>query len=111
MAIRKLDKSTWASALDVMSQIAVGKRAEIEIASAQLGTHIEAQWLPLLGITYDAKNDVVAVALDDLDHVVHAPREMYVDDNTLWLSSLEIIDNDGVEHIIKLRDPLMLPSR
>jgi hypothetical protein len=38
--------------------------AEIEVASLDLGDQIQAEWLPLIGITYDPNDDVVEVALD-----------------------------------------------
>jgi Family of unknown function (DUF5335) len=39
-------------------------RAEIEVASLALGDQVEAEWLPLLGIAYDPKDDLVQVALE-----------------------------------------------
>ena len=42
------------------------RRAEIEVASLDLGDQIEAEWLPLLGITYDDKDDVLEIALEEL---------------------------------------------
>lgn len=110
MTIRKLDKTNWGLFLDDMSKVVIGKRAEIEVTSLKLGAQIQAEWLPLMGIVYDVKNDLIEITLDDVDHIVYTPKALYIDDNSLWLSSLEIIDGDGTGHIIKLRDPLMLPS-
>lgn len=109
MAIRKLEKAEWRAFFDRMSKGMPGKRAEIEIASLALGNEIEAEWLPLLGVTYDPKDDVLDVALAGLDHVIRAPRELYIDDGSSGLTSLEVIDGDGVHQIVKFRDPLMLP--
>jgi hypothetical protein len=109
MTPRKLDKTEWRAYCDRVSKGLAGKRAEIEIASLDLGSQIEAKWLPLLGIVYDPKNDIIEVALEGLDHMVRKPREVYVDDDQGELASLEIIDGDGVHQIINLRDPLMLP--
>jgi hypothetical protein len=110
MPIRKLEKAKRRSFLDNMSEPLIGKRAEIEIDSLSLGSQIEAEWLPLLGITYDPKNDVIEVALDGLDHLIRNPREVHVDIGTTGLTSIEVIDAEGVQQIIKLRDPLMLPA-
>jgi Family of unknown function (DUF5335) len=63
----------------------------------------------LLGLAYDPNDDIVEVALDGLDHLIPRPRELYIDNGIGSLSSLEIIDADGVKQIVKLRDPLMLP--
>ena len=109
MAIRKLDKTKWQAFFDRVSKGLIGKRAEIEIASLALGSQIEAEWLPLFGIVYDPKNDIIEIALEDLDQMVRTPREVYIDDSPSGLASVQIIDGDGARHIIKLRDPLMLP--
>ena len=109
MAISKLEKSAWHPYFDNVSKILDGKRAEVEVASLKIGAQIEAEWLPLLGIVYDPKDDIVEVVLEGLDHLIYKPREVYVDQEVVELSSMEVIDADGVRQIIKLRDPLMLP--
>jgi Family of unknown function (DUF5335) len=111
MATRKLDKAAWRGFSDRVSKALVGKRAEIEVASLALGDQVEAEWLPLLGITYDPKDDIFEVALDGgVDHIITAPRALYVDEDAPGaLVNLEIVDGEDVRHIIVLRDPLMLP--
>jgi hypothetical protein len=110
MTIRKLEKSEWRSFFDGISKLLEGKQAEIEVASLALGDQIEAEWLPLLGLAYDPKDDLFEVALDGVDHMIPKPREIYVDDGVGGLMSIEIVDADGTKQIIKLRDPLMLPA-
>ncbi len=109
MAPRKLDKADWRTFFDQVSKILIGKRAEIEVASLSLGDQIEAEWLPFLGIAYDPKSDVIEITLDGLDHMIREPREVYVDGSPVVLNALAVIDGEGVEEIIKLRDPLALP--
>jgi uncharacterized protein DUF5335 len=84
--------------------------AEIEVASLDLGDQTQAEWLPLIGITYDPNEDVVEVELDGLDHMIHRPREIYMDNEFGSLTSLEIVDADGVRQIVKLKDQLGLPA-
>jgi uncharacterized protein DUF5335 len=50
------------------------------------------------------------VALEGLDHLIPKPRELYAEEGPGGLTALEIIDADDVKQIVKLRDPLMLPS-
>jgi hypothetical protein len=107
---KQLEKSQWRAYFDRISKTLVGKRAEIEVASLKLGDQIEAQWLPLLGISYDPKNDIIEIALEGVDHLIHKPREIYVEQEGLELSSLEVIDAEGVRQIVVLRDPMMLPA-
>jgi hypothetical protein len=106
---RKLDKSRWQGFFDRVSKGLVGKNAEIEVASLDLGAQVEAKWLPLLGVTYEPKADLIAIALENVDHMVRKPREVFIDDGPLGLSSFEAVDNEGRQHIVQLRDPLLLP--
>ena len=110
MTIRKLEKSKWRAFFDGLSKIIEGKQAEIEVASLALGDQIEAEWLPLLGLAYDPKDDLFEVALDGVDHMIPKPREIYLDDDVGGLMSIEIVDAEGTRQIVKLRDPLMLPA-
>jgi hypothetical protein len=110
MTTHKLDKKQWRPFFDGVSRLLEGKQAEIEVASLSLGDQVEAEWLPLLGIAYDPKDDLVEIALEGLDHMIPRPREIYVEDGIGGLASLEIIDGDGQKQIVKLRDELALPA-
>jgi hypothetical protein len=109
MATVKLDKGTWQTYFDRITKLLVGKQAEIEIAALNIGDQIEAEWLPLLGVSYDPKDDLVEVLVEGLDHLIHNPREIFVDQVPTGLASMLVIDADDVQQIIRLRDPLMLP--
>ncbi|MDO8654450.1 MAG: DUF5335 domain-containing protein [Undibacterium sp.] len=110
MATSKLEKTAWQSYFDHISKTIEGKLAEIEVNSLALGSQIQAEWVPLLGITYDKKNDLIEIILDGLDHMIHKPRDIFIEQNGIALSSLEVVDEDDVKQIIKLRDPLLLSS-
>jgi hypothetical protein len=68
------------------------------------------EWLPVFGLVYDPKDYVVEIALEDVDHLIHRPREIYVEEDATVPKSLMIVDADGVRQIVKLRNPLMLPA-
>jgi hypothetical protein len=110
MATEKIEKPEWRVFFDTLSKGLLGMRAEIEVASLAIGDQIEAEWLPLLGITYDPKDDVLEIALDGLDHMINRPQEVYAATGTGGLLSFEVIDADGLSQIIQLREPLMLPA-
>ena len=110
MTIRKIEKPEWRQLLDAVSKLLEAKEAEIEVASLDLGDQVQAEWLPLLGISYDPNDDIVDVALDGLDHIIHNPREINLDIGAGGLGSLEIVDANGVKQIVKLRDQLALPA-
>src|SRR5690242_6892444 len=108
--IRKLEKAQWRSYFDTLSKLLEAKEAEIEVASLDLGDQVQARWLPFLGIAYDPQDDVVEVALEGLDHMIYRPREVYVDDEVGGLTSIEIVDANGANQIVKLKDKLLLPA-
>jgi hypothetical protein len=106
---RKLEKQQWQAFLDQLSKALTGKRAEIEIGSLALGEQIEAEWLPLIGLAYDPKSDQIEIALENLDHLISRPRELYFEEDGGQLSSLAIIDSDGAKQIVRFKDALLLP--
>jgi hypothetical protein len=108
--LRQLDKTEWHPYLELLSRALGGKRAEITIASLELGSQREAEWLPLVGIAYDPKNDLVEVALDGLDHLIRNPVSVVLEGDGASVAAIEIVDGKGNHQILKLNDPLMLPS-
>jgi hypothetical protein len=108
MTARKLDKKEWKPFFDGVSKVLGAKQAEVEVMSLDLGDQVEAKWLPLIGLTYDPKDDLLDVAMEGLDHMIPKPREIYVEDGGVGLSSVAIVDAEGARQIVKLRDPLAL---
>lgn len=107
---RIIPKADWQEFLELLSRELPGKRALIEAASLTLGDQTEANWLPFLGITYDRKDDLVEIILKDVDHLIHKPEQVAVEGPGALLSSIEIIDDDGIHHIMRLQEPVMLPA-
>lgn len=102
-------QSEWRPFFDRMSKALLGKRAEIEVASLDLGDQIVAEWVPMLGITYDSGDDLLDVALDRANHLIRHPREILVEEGQTGLESVAVVDGDGTRQIVRLREPLMLP--
>jgi hypothetical protein len=102
-------RSEWSAFFDRMSKTLLGKWAEIEVASLDLGDQIVAEWVPMLGITYDARNDLLDVALDHSNHLIRHPREIVVDESPAGLASVALIDEDGARQVVRFKEPLMLP--
>lgn len=105
-----VDKEDWANFLQWVSEGLTGGRAEIDVLGLDIGAQVEARALPLLGLAYDRKSDVIEVALDGLDHLIHRPRELTVHEEDAGLMSIRIIDEDDVTQLIKLSGPLNLPA-
>lgn len=110
MTIQKIEKTTWPVYFHQVSKTVNGKDIEIEISALSLGDQIQARWIPLLGITYDPKGDILEIIVEGVDHLIHKPCEIYADYNVAGLVSLEVVDDTDTKQIIQFREPLMLPS-
>ena len=110
MATIRLDKPAWGSYADRMSKALLGTPAEVEVASMNFGVQLAAAWIPLLGILYDPKNDMLAVSFEGLDHMVRHPQDIYVQEDGGQVQSIEVIGSDGTRHIIRLRQAIPMPA-
>jgi hypothetical protein len=106
---RKLEKAEWSCFLDRFDKGLTDVQAEIEVASLNLGDQIQAEWVPLIGVVYDPKDDIIEVAVENLDHIIRQPQELYVEDGDGELTSLAIIDGEGAQHIVNFRQAVNLP--
>src|SRR5262245_40540151 len=104
-------RSEWKTFFDAVSKAMLGKWAEIEVASLELGDQIAADWIPMLGITYDTHDDVLEVVLDRASHVIRHPREVVTEEGPNGLTSVAVIDGEGARQVVRLKNPLMLPGR
>lgn len=106
----QLDKTKWKAATELLSRELHGQPAQLEIASEQIGDQIAVEWAPLLGVAYDPKDDLFEIQLQGVDHLVSHPRTFAIHENGAGLAdSLEVVDDEGAEHIVKLRHPMALP--
>lgn len=110
MTTERLDKRAWKGYFDAMSKVLPGKQAEIEVNSLRIGAQLASEFAPLLGIVYDHRNDILEVLLEGWDHTIANVRDVYVDHDGVNLNSVSVTDADGVQQVIRLRDPAMLPA-
>jgi len=100
----------WRGFFDRLSKAALGKRADIEVASLDLGDQVIAEWMPLVGITYDSGDDLLDVALDGgTNHLIRHPRDIVVEEDAGSIRSVTVVDGEGTRQVVKLREPLTLP--
>ncbi|MFK0278552.1 DUF5335 family protein [Ensifer sp. NPDC090286] len=110
MTSRVLVRSEWQFFFDRMAKALRGKRAHVEITGARLGDQIQAKSVPLVGITYDPKGDLLEIAMEGLDHLIHKPASIAVLEGVDGLSGVEIVDSDQHRQIITLTSPLRLSA-
>ena len=63
----------------------------------------------MLGVDYDPKDDLFEVALVGLDHLIRKLQEVYAEEGASGLSLLAIVDGEGTRHLVRFKEPLMLP--
>ena len=70
----EVPQTEWRVFFDRTSKALLGKLAEIEVASLDLGDQIIAEWVPMLGITYEPKDDLLDIAPTDPPHLIRHPK-------------------------------------
>ncbi len=108
MGVRRLGRSEWRVFCDRLSKSLRDEAAELEVVSLALGDRVEARWLPLYGITYDARADTLEIALEGIDHLIAAPRDVVVEETARGVVSVEITTADERQETLKLRKPVPL---
>ena len=101
-------RAEWRPFFDRLSNTLTGKWAEIEVASLDLGDQIVAEWLPMYGITYDSKDDLLDVAFDRFNHFIRHPQDVVVEEDTAGVLSVAVVDRDGEKQVVRFKQPLAL---
>ncbi|MBK5571357.1 DUF5335 family protein [Ensifer sp. SSB1] len=108
MTSRVLAKSEWHLYFDRIAKALQGKRVLVEVIGLNLGDQIQAKSVMLLGITFDHKGDLLEIALEGLDHLIHKPTAITVREGPDGLSNLEVVDSEQRRQIVTLVSPLRL---
>jgi hypothetical protein len=110
MALIQLAKSQWQNYFDRISKELGAKLVEVEVTGLKLGDQLEVDWLPLLGLSYDPKDDIMVVFVEGIEHNIQHPKQIDVEQDIEGLYSMEVVDDSGEHHIMLLKDPLRLPA-
>ena len=108
MSRRALARAEWRRYCDGVSKATAGRRVELDVASLDLGDRVEARWLPLLGLVFDARGDVLEVALDGVGHSIMSPRDVLLEETERGLVAIEIVATDDTVETLRFREPLRL---
>jgi hypothetical protein len=112
MTTRELAKAEWNAYFDQFSKHLIGEKVIVEIQGLEfVGDRHQARCLPLIGLTYDSKDNILQVAMDGLDHLIHEPREIIVTDGPDGLESLKVVDANRQTQIVTLVKPLRYRRR
>jgi len=108
--LAQVSKPEWKAFFDRVSKSLVNARAEIEVASLDLGDQVVAEWVPLLGLSYDPRADRLDIVLARSNHAISGPKEISVQESAEGLETVAIVDKEGARQVVKLKKPLLLPA-
>jgi hypothetical protein len=108
MTTRKIEKAHWRDFLENLTHSLVDTGSEAEVGYLALRRRIDEKWLGLFGLNYDPRVDAIEIALDGIDHVIEAPRELWAEFGPGGLESIEIVCPNHTSQIVRLRTPLRL---
>ena len=116
MVYESIDKEAWCALGDRISRTLDGREVELDVIGLDVGDQIEGTHLILDGVSYDSSGDALHVFLQTgtrdqhLDHIIHAPREIYLGVAEAGISLLAVMDGEGHKQFLRFRDLLQLPS-
>jgi hypothetical protein len=111
MSDETIDKGAWATFFDQLSPALAEKQARIQVESLAVGDQVAADWKPIIGISYDAKDDAFSVSVPGLDHVIRGPTSLAVRRRGTTVESLAVRDGQDALHVIQFRDLVHLPPQ
>ena len=111
MATRNIAKDQWHPFFEQFTKAIEDQRqADVEIASLEHGDQLLAESVPLYGLSYDPKGGTFEVEMANLNHRVIRPSEVFVDWQAGGVICVEIVGDDDVRTILRIREPLLLPQ-
>ena len=80
MEFLRVPQEAWDRFFNGVSELMQQRLVEVEVIGLDVGDQVEAEWVPLLGVTYDPKSDSLFVQTSTgagmLDHSIDSPREV-----------------------------------
>jgi hypothetical protein len=110
MTTHNIDKAHWRGFLETITLDLVDSGSEAEVGYLALRCRVTEKWLGLFGLNYDPRADAIEIALDGIDHVIDAPRQLWAEIGPAGLESLAIVGENHTSQIVRLRAPLPLAS-
>jgi hypothetical protein len=107
-ATRQIPRTEWQSYFDRFTrehlEQAPPEAVTVEVLSPSLGDQYEASTERLLGLTYDPRSDALEVLLEDVDHLMFRPAEIWViEDDEGFVQTMELVGSDDTREILHIR--------
>jgi hypothetical protein len=92
MGVTVLPKSEWTAYFSRLHKEVEGKEIKIEVLGATIGDQILVRSAPLLGATYEPKEDALEISVKGMTHVVDRPQKISIQDDNGKIFAIEVID-------------------
>ncbi len=107
-ATKRIPREQWASFFDRFTRAHLRderpEAATVEILSPDPGDQVEAEAARLLGVSYDPKSEALEVLLENVDHLVFHPKEIWVvEEDDGFLPAIGLVRDDGTKELLSLR--------
>src|SRR6478672_9943573 len=105
---KQLPRAQWKDYFDQFTKAYLkddqASAATVEVMSPTLGDQFEVSSVRLLGLDYDPKGETFEVLLENVDHLVFQPREIWIlEGEPGFVSTIEVVQADGTKQIIYVR--------
>lgn len=104
MNTRTLERNDWQPYLDGASRRFSGRGVELEILNHEDGRQFEGRLRRCFGMSYDPHTDSFQVISEKLEHTIEHPRQIFVAEEGEELQAVEVVEEDGTKHIIRVFD-------
>ncbi|WP_025662053.1 DUF5335 family protein [Rhizobium sp. IBUN] len=92
MGVKVLPKSEWAAYFSRLHKEVKGKEIKVEVLGATIGDQVLVRSAPLLGATYEPKEDALEISVKGMTHVVDHPQKISIQDDDGKVFAIEVID-------------------
>lgn len=106
MTLQRLPAAQWRSYLDQLSNRMKGLEVDIGVSGRDIGDQVRAHDARLVGITYDAGDDFLEIAVEGCLHVLKQPQDIAVDEDGGRVRFLAATDRQGRTHEVRFRKPV-----
>lgn len=92
MGVTVLPKSEWTAYFSRLHKKVEGKEIKIEVLGATIGDQVLVKSAPLLGATYEPREDALEISVKGMTHVVDHPQKISIQDDDGKVLAIEVID-------------------
>jgi hypothetical protein len=104
---KQLVRADWKDFFDQFTKEHLGddtpEAATVEVLSPARGDQVEVSAARLLGLEYEPKSNAFRVLLQDVDHLIFHPTEIWILEGEHGSMAIEVVRADGAKEIIYVR--------